>query len=155
MVRIPGWAREIILSGGLYGFEQPRAGAPVLAVNGEPIAIALEKGYAVIDREWKAGDTLDLALPLAVRKIMSDSRLIDNRGKAALQRGPIVYCVEGRDADRPLESIRLGDESGLTVESAPALPGGLTVIRGPGFTAIPYFAWANRGPGPMRVWLST
>jgi DUF1680 family protein len=71
---------------------------------------------------------------------------------AALQRGPIVYCVEGQDATLPLESIHL-EESSFAARREPELLGGIVAVRGSGFTAIPYYAWANRGAGPMRVWL--
>ncbi len=155
LVRIPGWARETLLGAALYRFREARAEAPTLSLNGSPVSIELENGYAAIDRVWRDGDIVELRLPLPVRAVLCDSRVVENQGRAALQRGPIVYCVEGRDADRSLESIRLGDESKLSAEPAQRLLGGLTVIKGPGFSAIPYYAWANRGPGPMRVWLST
>jgi len=72
----------------------------------------------------------------------------------ALQRGPIVYCVERRDSRVPLDSILLGEEASLVPTSQPELLGGVVALRAPEFTAIPYYAWANRGPGPMKVWLS-
>ncbi len=155
MVRVPGWAQERILGANLYCFQEPCAQAPVLALNGRPLPVELENGYAVIDRVWRDGDAVELTLPMPVRIVRCDPRVEENQGRGALQRGPLVYCVEGRDADRPLESIRLGDKSSLSAEPAQRLLGGLTVIKGPGFSAIPYYAWANRGPGPMRVWLST
>ena len=113
----------------------------------------MDKGYAVLDRVWGEGDTVTLTLPMPVRKVLCDERVSDNRGMAALQRGPIVYCVEGRDAERPLDSISLGAQSAFTAYREPGLLGGIVAVRGRGFVAIPYFAWANRGPGPMRVWL--
>jgi DUF1680 family protein len=85
--------------------------------------------------------------------VLCDPRVIENRGKAALQRGPIVYCVEERDADRSLNAVALGEEASFTARREPALLGGIVALRAEGVTAIPYFAWANRGPGPMRVWL--
>jgi DUF1680 family protein len=125
----------------------------MLFLNGVKVDIVMEKGYAVIDREWKKGDTIELALPMPVRKVVCDPRVADNRGKAALQRGPLVYCVEGRDTEPAMDAITLGKESGLTPQSEPGLPGGIVAVRGPGFTAVPYYAWANRGPDRMRVWL--
>jgi DUF1680 family protein len=77
----------------------------------------------------------------------------DNRGKAALQRGPLVYCVEGCDAAAPLDAVSVGEEGSLEARWEQDLLGGVMAIRGPGFTAVPYHAWANRGAGPMRVWL--
>ena len=153
MVRIPGWAREQIMGGHLYRFERPAITTPTLSLNGVPVDIGVASGYAVIDRVWKTGDSLELTLPLPVRKVLCDDRVSDNRGKAALQRGPLVYCIEGRDARVPLDAILLGQESELEARPLPQLLGGIVGIRGEDFTAIPYYAWANRGPGPMRVWL--
>jgi DUF1680 family protein len=154
LVRVPGWAIERILAGGLYRFRRPGGEKPALRLNGGSIGMVMEKGWAVIDREWEPGDTVELSLPMPVRMVECDPRVEDNRGKAALQRGPLVYCVEGRDAASSLEEITLEGEAALETESRPDLLGGVVAIRGPGFTAVPYHVWANRGVGPMRVWLS-
>jgi DUF1680 family protein len=153
MIRIPGWARERIMEGNLYRFQQPSKTAPALRLNGEAVRIVMEMGYAVIDRRWEAGDVIELSLPMPVRKVLCDSRVSDNAGKAAIMRGPIVYCVEGRDVDRSLDSISLAAEPSLAASFQPGLLGGVAAVRGTGFTAIPYYAWANRGAGSMRVWL--
>jgi DUF1680 family protein len=153
LVRIPGWASDRIMGGSLYRFEQPFAGKPSLRVNGKAMEIELRAGYAVIEREWEQGDSVELDLPMPARKVLCDPRVSDNRGKAALQRGPIVYCVEGRDAQVPLDSLCLGGEGDLAARRRPDDLGGIVEIRGDGFRAIPYYAWANRGPGPMRTWL--
>ncbi len=153
MIRIPGWALDRIMGGNLYRFEQPSKTVPELRLNGKAVRIDMERGYAVIDRKWEADDVIELSLPMPVRKVLSDSRVSDDAGKAAIMRGPIVYCVEGRDAERSLDSISLSSEPSLTARFEPGLLGGVVAIRGTGFTAIPYYAWANRGAGPMRVWL--
>ena len=79
--------------------------------------------------------------------------MADNRGRAALRRGPLAYCVEERDSESPLDAIVLPDEFELEARHDPGLLSGAAAIPGPGFTAILYDAWANRGPGPMQVWL--
>jgi len=154
LLRLPGWSREQVMGGSLYRFAHPLAEAPSLRVNGASAPIVMEKGYAVVEREWREGDLVELSLPLPVRKVICDPRVADNRGKAALQRGPIVYCVEGRDSRVPLDSILLGDEASLIPTPQPELLGGVVALRTSEFAAIPYYAWANRGPGPMKVWLS-
>ncbi len=153
MVRIPGWHTGRIMGGDLYRFETRVDSPAVLRLNGTDAPIVMEKGYAVIDRDWTDGDVIELTFPLPVRKVLSDARLVENRGKAALQRGPIVYCVEARDADAPLDSLTLGNEDELSTKWEPDLLGGVMVVTSRRFRAIPYYAWANRGPGPMKVWL--
>lgn len=154
-IRLPGWSQERILGGGLYRFQRPtgEAGRPRLRLNGQPVEPVVEKGYAVLERRWEAGDRVELDLPMPVRKVLCDERVAENRGKAALQRGPLVYCVEGQDSAAPLEKLVLREEASLAASWDAGLLGGLVAIRGAGFRAIPYFAWANRGAGPMRVWL--
>ena len=151
MLRLPGWSRGQILGAHLYRFEAPSSEAPRLRVNGAEMP-APESGYAEIEREWAAGDRVELSLPMPVRKVIADARVEDCRGKAAIMRGPIVYCVEGRDADESLGDLSLG-KNGLAAAREPSLLGGVVTVRGPGFTAIPYCTWANRGAGPMKVWL--
>jgi uncharacterized protein len=150
-VRVPGWSRERIMGGSLYRFEQPSTEQPRLALNGANLA-APQTGYAVTDREWTDGDCVELSLPMLARKVLADQRIADCRGKAALMRGPLVYCVEGRDADEPLDDLSLG-RNGLEAVREPEMLGGIVTVRGRGFIAVPYCTWANRGPGPMRVWM--
>jgi hypothetical protein len=115
-------------------------------VNGEKIKPVMEKGYAVITRQWKAGDKIALELPLQVQRITADSRIESTRGKVALRYGPLVYNIESRDQDiaKPLDAT-----SPLKTEWRGDLLGGLNVITGK-FTdgsslqAIPNFARVNR-----------
>jgi DUF1680 family protein len=153
-LRIPGWARDRIMGGGLYRFESPAADAPTLCVGRSVVPLELEDGYAVVDRVWEPGDRVELYLPMPPRKVLCDERVPDNRGRAAIQRGPLVYCVEGQDASVPLEELRIGDEGTLRAETEGSLLGGIVSIKGANFRAVPYYAWANRGVGTMRVWLT-
>jgi len=154
LVRIPGWARGRILGGSLYRFRTPSADQPYLMLDGVVQALEIENGYAVLDREWSGREVVELLFPLSVRAVLCDSRVEENLDHAAIQRGPIVYCVEGRDSDRPLDTICLGEESRITAHREPELLGGVVVLRAPGYQAVPYYAWGNRGIGPMRVWLN-
>ena len=151
-IRIPGWSRGEIMGGGLYRFEDPSQGRPSLLLNGTPVEVPPGEGYATVEREWDEGDQLVLSLPMPVGRIVAHERVVEDRGKVALQRGPIVYCVEGRDADVPLSRV-VPAKGELRVAREPDLLGGIVTVGGRGFKAIPYHAWANRGPGPMRVWL--
>ncbi|MBS1856957.1 MAG: glycoside hydrolase family 127 protein [Acidobacteria bacterium] len=170
-VRIPGWARNEPVPSGLYRFVDQIAEQPSLKVNGRAVPLKLESGYVAIERTWKAGDRVDLALPMPVRRIAANSAVAADRGRVALQRGPIVYAAEWPDnPNGKVRNLVLPPSATLTAEWRPDLLKGVTVVKsraialqtGPAgkvektsqdFLAIPYYAWANRGPGQMVVWL--
>ncbi len=170
-VRIPGWARGEPVPGDLYRF-QDRASEPVtLKVNGRPAPLKLEKGYASISRTWRRGDGIELDLPMPVRRVTAHEQVAADRGRVALQRGPLVYAAEWPDHPQGrVRNLLLPDSAKLAAESRPDLLNGVTTIRGQAaalaydaqgkvvrkeqdFLAIPYYAWANRGRGQMLVWI--
>jgi len=162
-VRIPGWARERPVPSDLYRYVDAAATHYELRVNGAVVPVKLDEGYAVLSRSWKAGDVLTLDLPMPVRRVVADDRVADDRGKVALERGPLVYCVEGIDNDGSVSGMVVSDHTLLKPESRPDLLGGITVLRGTAednarkkrdLTAVPYYTWSNRGPGDMAVWLT-
>lgn len=171
-VRIPGWALEQPVPSDLYHFIDNIDKIPTLKVNGETIPLSMDKGYVPIQRIWKRGDTIELNLPMPVRRVESHSEVKENRGKIALIRGPIVYCAEWPDNGGHVSNLVLSDDVELLTEMRDDLLNGVTVIKGQAlalfgfedettvrrktqkFTAIPYYAWAHRGPGEMAVWLS-
>jgi hypothetical protein len=164
-VRVPGWARGQAVPSDLYRYAGPGAlGAVGLRVNGAVVPVELEAGFARVRRTWSAGDVVELGLEMPVRRVLAHASVIDNAGRAAIERGPLVYCVES--ADLPgvrLDDLRLPLDTVLRTESRPDLLGGVTVVTGRirtrdasaerPFTAVPYFAWANRGDGEMLVWV--
>lgn len=160
-LRVPGWAREEPVPGGLYRFEDPPAQKPILEFDGTEADIEPgADGYIVIRREWKNGDTLRLRMPMPVRRVVADSRVEACRGKVSLQRGPIVYCVEGADnASVTSPDVPLPADARLSQMFAPYLLGGVSLVKcGSGeeaLTAVPYCVWNNRGKGPMTVWFRT
>ena len=136
----------------------------------QPMEIVPVNGYAVIERIWKPGDTVRLVSDARTTRGMRRPRCEQCR-QVALQRGPLVYCIEGVDVEggRVL-NLMLPDAAALTTEYKPDLLGGVTVIKGTAqelrrdgggavartdraFSAIPYYAWAHRGRTPMAVWL--
>ncbi len=159
-LRVPGWCR----------------GASV-TVNGQPVASpALERGYMVLDRSWRTGDEVGLNLPMPVERIAANPRVKQNAGHLAIQRGPLVYCVEACDQPEPLASLYLPANAELQARPEPTLLGGVIVIHGQAavaqeldwtrvlyqpipppnpvpLKAVPYYAWDNRKAGAMRVWL--
>ena len=164
-LRIPGWCRE----------------AKVLA-NGQPLKIPIQPGkYVKIQRLWKSGDRVHLSFSMPIERVVCHPYVMENTDQVALRRGPLIYCVEQVDnPDCDVRSLMLPSNSPLEEGWMPNLLNGVTVIRGEAlaidaeefndhlyrlvtdvspkvrpthFTAIPYYAWANREPGPMTVWI--
>ena len=170
-VRIPGWARNEAVPTDLYSFVDKVSDPITLKVNGKPVEMKLDKGYAAITRNWKAGDVIELSLPMSVRRVVANDQVGADKGRVALQRGPIVYCAEWPDNSKGhVRNLMLNDDTSLKAEFVPSLLNGVTVIKGNAvglaydaqgqvikseqtLTAIPYYAWANRGRGEMVVWL--
>ncbi|MCX5646658.1 MAG: glycoside hydrolase family 127 protein [Phycisphaerae bacterium] len=169
-VRIPGWARNEPVPSDLYKFEDTVSDEPVLKVNGERVTPSVEKGFARIERPWQKGDTIDLHLPMPVRRIVAHAQVKADRGKVALQRGPLVFCLEGPDNDGKVANLVIADDAPIKTEDRPDLLNRVMVLTGTAqvakrttgggvvaagtrsFTAIPYYAWAHRGRSPMTVW---
>jgi DUF1680 family protein len=115
----------------------------------------MSEGFAVMRRRWQSGDVVELHLPLPVRRVVSHEKVAANAGRVALERGPLVYCVEEVDNGGSVSQLILPDEAQLQAEFQPDLLHGLTVIHDAerSFLAIPYYAWSHRGEGEMAVWL--
>ena len=130
-----------------------------LTVNGAPAdARPNAKGYAVVRRTWKAGDKVELSLPMEIQRIEAHPQVTADAGRVAIQRGPLVYCFEAVDNDGRVSNIVLDREPKLRIQPQADLLGGITLIRGQArggrqVTAIPYFAWDHRDPGAMLVWV--
>lgn len=159
-VRVPGWARNEAMPSDLYRFAGRVADPARIAINGEPLALALKEGFQVIRRRWQRGDVLELVLPMPPRRVLAHEGVAENRGKAAIQRGPLVYALEGIDNGGRALDVVLPLETPLDAAFRENLLGGVTVItarldgqRPRTITAIPYYAWANRGKGEMVVWV--
>ncbi len=157
-VRIPDWAQGRPLPSDLYGYDEARPATWSVRAAGGPAATTLENGYVAIRREWRAGDSVEIDLPMTVRRVHADERVAATRGRVALERGPLVYCVESVDRDFVPESLVISAGEKVEPQERPGLLGGVTVlaIEKPGrspITAIPYYAWNNRGLAPMAVWL--
>jgi DUF1680 family protein len=161
-VRIPGWAVGKPMPSDLYSYLSENPEKVTLKLNGEPIDIKTDKGYAVIDRKWSKGDTIELDLPMPIRRVIANENVKDDIGKTALVRGPIVYCAEWVDNDNKVLDMVVPDNAEFQTQYKKDLLNGLTVITGDildesgnerKLTAIPYYAWSHRGPGEMTVWL--
>ncbi|HXI17400.1 MAG TPA: beta-L-arabinofuranosidase domain-containing protein [Chloroflexota bacterium] len=168
-LRVPGWCSS-----------------PRVTINGAALVGSEPGTYAAVRREWKAGDVVEIDLPMTVRHVRSHPFVASNYGRIALARGPLVYCLEGVDhPDVDLRDIRVPATTDFHAEQDPDVLGGVYVVRGRAYTrgpvewggqlyawgqpsrsseevvmertlslaAVPYFAWANREPGQMQVWI--
>lgn len=164
-VRLPGWCRK-----------------PRLAVNGRKISLdeCVRKGYAYIKREWRRGDRVDLTLPMPVERLVAHPRVRQDAGRVALQRGPLVYCLEQIDNGETLSGLAVPPAARFRARFDRKLLGGTVVIEFSGrrqrpqewkdrlylpadrvrsqpakAKAVPYCLWGNRTPGEMLVWLQS
>ena len=151
-LRVPGWARNEPVPSDLYRHLYPSNETPSLRVNGEPALLELDRDFAVIRRSWLPDDTVELELPMPVRRVISHEGIEGNRGRVAIERGPLVYCAEGVDNGGRALELTLPDEAALTTEHDAEQVGVVTKIRGSGIALIPYYAWSHRGAGEMAVW---
>jgi len=170
-VRIPGWAQNQPSPGATYRFLDNSAKKWTLTLNGQTIPYTVIDGYAVINKEWKKGDIISLALPIETKKVIAIDSVSEDRNKISLQRGPLMYCFEHTDNDGMVANIYIPDNIQFSNNFENNLLGGIMKLEGDAPTikisedgltvttenkriaAIPYFAWANRGVGQMQVWM--
>jgi DUF1680 family protein len=159
-LRVPGWCHNASVAVNRRAAKTP----------------LLERGYLVLDREWNRGDRVDVDLPMPIERVAANPQVKADQGLLAIQRGPIVYCLEQCDQTEPLAALWLPAEAELKAAREPGLLGGVVTITGEAraesepqwrsslyqsappasriaLKAIPYYAWDNRQPGPMKVWL--
>lgn len=159
--RVPGWADDV-----------------AIRVNDRQVALERTDGYASVRRVWNGGDEVTVSFPMTIDVLAAHPAVRDDAAHVALQRGPVVYCVEAEDNDAPVHYLTLDDRDSLRAQHDETLLGGVTLIEGNAtvqdsedwadalyrpveevetelvpFTAIPYYAWNNRERGPMTVWL--
>ena len=165
-LRAPGWLGDAPVASDLYRFAKRTDTESIgLVVGGRPTAVQIENGWITLRRHWMSGDRIELTLPMPARRVFANDGIKDDAGKAAIQRGPIVYSLEGLDnGGRVVDAV-----IPLTAKFSPVfqgeLLGGVMVLKADlrdaalpmaatrVYTAIPYFAWANRGRGEMVVWI--
>lgn len=161
-LRLPGWCKDF-----------------ALLVNGQEAVASIELGYLRIDRTWQAGDEVVLDLAMPIHRTYAHSRVTADRGRVALQRGPVVYCLEEADNGPNLDSVLLPRDVPVEASYQPDLLDGVVVLKARGMRegndeaeerdsaysnralpvhdinllAVPYFAWDNRLTGDMLVWI--
>ncbi len=148
---------------------------PTLTLNGDEQPVELENGYAKVSRAWQTNDRLEIDFDLPIRKQYARYEVQSDRGRLALSRGPLIYCLEEADNGKDLDTFVVSDQAEFAPVTDPNVLDGLPAVEGPALhesvcstalyqsappttepariLAIPYFAWANRAPGEMQVWL--
>jgi len=160
-LRVPCWAQGRPVPTDLYAYDAGEPSGWSAKLNGEPIDSRLENGYLTIEREWRAGDAVELEFAMPIHAVYGNPKIAATLGRVAFERGPVVYCVESAGQAEPLtpEALTVPATALLQAVNRPDLLGGVTVLEIEGVepvahvTAIPYFAWDNRGLSPMAVWL--
>ena len=166
-LRIPGWLQSTPVASDLYAYTTP-AEKYTLKVNGSTVKPAEGDGYATIVRTWKPDDVIELELPMEVRRVKANDQVEDDRGMLAMERGPIVYCLEGIDQpDSVVFNKFIPADAKIDATFDPNLLKGVMVLSGTAkevaqdgsikdvpFKAVPYSTWNNRGAGQMEVWVA-
>lgn len=170
-VRIPGWAQNKPLPGDLYSYYDENTKKISASVNGEKLAVITENGYLSINKRWEKGDKIELDLPMPIQLVQSHENVIANKNRLAIEKGPIVYCIEGIDNKGGVFDLLMPEYAPITAQWQGDLLGGINIIKAdvPKFAvrengeevktkshnlvAIPYYAWSHRGIGEMAVWL--
>ena len=144
----------------------------MISVNGKSLQYTIDKGYALVSRPWKKGDKVIIDIPMKPQHVFANSAVKADAGRFAIQNGPIVYCLEGADnADSAVQNIVIDTAAEMKVSYAANTLNGINIITTTGsatkrqlntddllsttqsITAIPYYAWNNRGAGEMEVWI--
>ena len=172
-IRIPGWATGTPVPSDLYAQTEPGSLKNVsVSINGQPAPLALDRGYLTLERAWRAGDTVSLAFAMPVRRIRCHPAAADNRGRLAVERGPLVYCAEAADNGGRVLNLTLAPDAAFREGTVDVLGHRLVALtadaravsadlrgrrtsRPAAATLIPYFAWCHRGAGEMQVWFPT
>lgn len=179
MIRVPGWVRGQVVPGDLYQYNDHVKLNYSFTVNGQQVTGDLENGYFIIDRTWKKGDVVRVHFDMQPRVVTANYRVSDDRGKVAVERGPLVYCAEWPDntgfnlhhiilSENPQFAVQEksiinteGDGKSFTVnaittDAQEMLRGndGKMMLRDVQLTLIPYYAWCHRGAGYMDVWMA-
>jgi uncharacterized protein len=170
-IRVPGWVQGAVVPGNLYSYTDKKTLGFSIKVNGQVVESNLDKGYFSINRTWVKGDKVEIHFDMEPRTVKAHQAVEADRGKVAVERGPIVYCAEWPDNDFSVLSVIMNKKPAFTVENKPEILFGINMIQTDAqilsydvhgrlvakdvkLKMIPYYAWAHRGSGEMAVWLA-
>ena len=156
-LRIPGWAYNKVLPGGLYNYVNPPSENVAVYIDGEKEVINSLDGYITLSGEKVNGKNIELKFPMEVRMVETSDKVVENQGKLAMEYGPLVYVVEEIDNKTDINDFTFSksNSNDFEVHMEEELLVGVNTITSGDFKAIPYYAWSNRGPGKMKVWLDS
>ncbi|MDO4993415.1 MAG: glycoside hydrolase family 127 protein [Bacteroidales bacterium] len=169
-IRIPGWVRGEVVPSDLYTYIDGKHLGYSVKVNGQEVKGALKDGYFIIDRKWKSGDKVQVHFDMEPRLVKANGRVQADKGRAEIERGPLVYCAEWPDNTCDVLSVLLNQEPQFTMGTKDIMnttvqtlttdaqtltfdERGRLTAKDERLTLIPYYAWAHRGSGNMAVWL--
>lgn len=169
-IRIPGWVQGNTVPSDLYRYADNETAGYSVKVNGVDVEVAkLRSGYLVIERKWRKGDVVEISFDMPVRTVKAHDAVADDRGRVAIERGPVVYCAEWPDNDFNVHSTLMNRNPKFETSNDSILGGlvkittdvqslnyasdGTLEVKPRRLTLIPYYAWAHRGEGNMTVWL--
>ncbi len=171
-VRIPGWVDGRPVPSDLYTYDNAEPVTWSVSVGGEKVVARPERGYVSITRTWKAGDVVSIDLPMVVRRVAGHANIVATKNRVALERGPVVYCLEGIDNDGSVFDAVIPENAVVKAEMRKDPQGGTVVLtvtdaqraervaedkittKPANLTMIPYHLWNNRGNSPMQVWVA-
>lgn len=149
-IRIPAWTRGQAVPSDRYQFHEADVRAPTLLVNGQTTRVKLDRGFAHFSREWRRGDVVHLYFPMPIQRVITPA-VPENRGRVAIQRGPLIYAFEPSDARTPITSLRLPSDAEVIESFKKDVAGGAIILTAPALIGTPYYARAN--PSVDSVWL--
>ncbi|MBQ8266386.1 MAG: glycoside hydrolase family 127 protein, partial [Bacteroides sp.] len=168
-LRIPTWCSDRFVPGELYSYSDKTSTQATASVNGQKVNAPVLDGYLPVKRSWKAGDKVELDLPMPIRYSIADNRVEADINRTCITRGPLVYCAEGPDNEHPASSYILASNNqqgqidtfkeGI-LQGIPAITLNAEALKGEETTPaslklIPYYAWNNRGDHvTMNVWFA-
>lgn len=169
-IRIPGWVKGEVVPSNLYTYTDGKRLGYTVKVNGEEIASELQQGYFVIDRTWKKGDKVEVHFDMQPRTVRANGQVAADKGRVAIERGPIVYCAEWPDNKCDVLSVLINQEPQFALGTKEIMNTTVQTLTTDAQTLnfdktgklhandeklvlIPYYAWAHRGPGKMTVWI--
>ena len=169
-IRIPGWVRGDVVPSDLYRYADGKHLSYSISVNGQKVESDLDKGYFTVERRWRKGDRVEIHFDMEPRVVEANPNVEADRGRVAVERGPIVYCAEWPDNDFSVRSVLMNRTPQFETEFRDDMLYGIQTVKTRAqtlrfdesgrlvaddvtLTMIPYYAWAHRGAGEMTVWL--